>query len=73
MNRYIIFGVSGAIGAGLLAWNIWLGVVIGLIAAILTTPTGSTKRVIIEDIQTGKIEIQPNDRATQRYIAGRGE
>jgi hypothetical protein len=73
MNRYIIFGAGGALAAGFLAWNIWLGVVIGLVAAILTTPTGSTKRVIIEDVTTGEIKIQPNDKATQRYIAGRGE
>jgi hypothetical protein len=73
MNRYLIFGISGALGAGLLAWNIWMGAVIGLITAIVTAPASSTKRVIIEDITTGEIKIQPNDKATQRYISGRGE
>lgn len=73
MNRYIIYGIGGAVGATLLGWNFWLGAVIGLITAIVTTPAASGKRVIIEDIATGKIEIQPDDSATRRYISGRGE
>lgn len=73
MNRYIIFAVAGGIGLSLLGLHWYLGVIAGLVAAILVTPPTMTKRVIIEDVTTGKIEIQPNDRATQRYIAGRGE
>lgn len=73
MQRYFYAGGAGALAFGLLSWNIWMGAVVGLILAIMATPNGSTKRVIIEDIQTGEIKIQPNDRATQRYISGRGE
>lgn len=71
--RYFIFGAGGALLASSVGLDIWLGVVAGLIVAILLAPRGTTKRVIIEDVTTGKIEIQPNDRATQRYISGRGE
>lgn len=71
MNRYIIFGTGGALAVGLLGYSIWLGAVIGLALAILTTPPNRSKRVIIEDVQTGKIEIQPDDAATRRYINGR--
>ena len=71
--RFIYYGAGGALVSGYLGLGFWLGVAVGLVLGILLTPRGSTKRVVIEDLATGKIEIQPNDRATQRYIAGRGE
>lgn len=71
--RYFICGAAGAFTLHWIGLNFWLGAVIGLIAAIAVSPKVSTKRVIIEDITTGEINIQPNDRATQRYIQGRGK
>jgi hypothetical protein len=71
--RFFLFGAAGALIFGGSGFSPWLGAVIGLVVAIVLTPRGTTKRVIIEDVTTGKIEIQPNDRATRNYIAGRGE
>lgn len=73
MNRYIIFGAGGTVLSTLAGLHWYLGAIAGLIAAIVMTPQTINKRVIIEDVTTGKIEIQPNDKATQRYISGRGE
>lgn len=71
--RFIYWGAGGALAVSLLGYSIWLGTAMGLAVAIMLTPSGSNKRVIVEDVTTGKIEIQPNDRATRRYIQGRGE
>lgn len=71
--RFIYYGAGGALVSEYLGLGFWLGVAAGLVLGILLAPRGSSKRVVIEDLATGKIEIQPNDRATQRYIAGRGE
>jgi hypothetical protein len=73
MNRYIIYAAGGTLVVHYLGGAWYIGTIAGLIAAILLAPSTGNKRVIIEDVTTGKIEIQPNDRATQRYIAGRGE
>lgn len=73
MNRYLAFGATGAFAVAMLGYSIWLGAVIGLVLAIATTPTNNGKRVIIEDIATGRLDIQPDDRATRRYVQGQGD
>jgi hypothetical protein len=73
MTRHILYAAGGTLVAIYLGGDWYLGTIAGLVAAILLSPSTTSKRVIIEDVTTGKIEIQPNDRATQRYIAGRGE
>lgn len=73
MNRYIISGVGGSILSTLAGLQWYWGAIAGLLLAIVMTPQTGNKRVIIENVQTGEIKIQPNDRATQRYISGRGE
>jgi hypothetical protein len=73
MNRYTILSIAGTIGAIYLSIDWYYGTIAGLVVPILLTRSAPTKRVVIEDLTTGKIEIQPNDQATQRYIAGRGE
>lgn len=73
MNRYLIPAISGGFAFFVMDLNVYLGIIAGLILGILLSPQQTTKRVIIEDVTTGEIKIQPNDRATQRYIAGRGE
>jgi len=73
MNRYIIYAIGGGIIAAYLGGAWYFGTIGGLLLAILLAPSTPTKRVIVEDVTTGKIEIQPHDAATRRYIAGRGE
>jgi len=73
MNRYIYFAIGGGIIAAYLGGAWYIGTIAGLLLAILLAPSTPTKRVIVEDVTTGKIEIQPHDAATRRYIAGRGE
>lgn len=73
MNRYITLAAIGGISFTYFGLSWYIGVIAGLVIAIATGPRTVSKRVIIEDLTTGKIEIQPNDQATKRYIAGRGE
>jgi hypothetical protein len=71
--RYFIYAGGGAFITAWLHWNIWAGIVAGLVAAIMLTPKASTHRVIVENIETGQVKIQPNDRATQQYLNTRND
>lgn len=71
--RFFYFALAGGIISGGLHLSIWLGVVIGLALAIVMMPRPGTHRVIVENVQTGQVKIQPNDIHTQRYLSTRKE
>lgn len=68
MNRYLALSAAGSVAATMIHLNFLIGTVAGLVLAIVLTPRNITKRVIIEDVTTGQMKIQPNDRTTQSYI-----
>lgn len=68
MNRYLALAAAGSVAATMIHLNFLIGTVAGLVLAIVLTPRNITKRVIIEDVTTGQMKIQPNDRTTQSYI-----
>lgn len=68
MNRYLALSAAGSVAAAMIHLNFLIGTVAGLVLAIVLTPRNITKRVIIEDVTTGQMKIQPNDRTTQSYI-----
>lgn len=73
MTRHIPLAVGCTIIAVAVDFPWYVGTIAGLVLAILFTPSTPSHRVLIENVQTGEVKIQPNDQATQRYISGRGE
>lgn len=71
--RFFYFAGGGALAASMLGWNIYLGMVIGLALAIVLLPSPGRHRVIVENVETGEVKIQPNDFHTKRYLSTRKE
>lgn len=68
--RITVALIAAGIVAGLMH-NVVAGLVaLAVVWAIMPRPAAG-HRVMIEDLRTGKIEIQDNDSQTQRYINDR--